>query len=49
MKLKDHNTADLLPSREIVKKWWTCIADLMECNPDKSPVMVPLKEVFHLD
>jgi L-rhamnose mutarotase len=36
MKLKDHNTADLLPSREIV-------------NPDKSPVMVPLKEVFHLD
>ena len=48
-KLKDHNAADLLPSREIVKKWWTYMSDLMETNPDNSPVAVPLKEVFHMD
>jgi L-rhamnose mutarotase len=48
-KLKDYNTADLLPSREIVKKWWKYMADLMECNPDNSPVVVDLREVFHMD
>ena len=48
-KLKDHHTAGLLPSREIVKKWWKYMADLMECNPDNSPVVVPLREVFHMD
>jgi L-rhamnose mutarotase len=48
-KLKDHHTADLLPSREIVKKWWKSMADLMETNPDNSPVVVDLSEVFHMD
>ena len=48
-KVKDHGTSALLPSREIVKKWWKYMADLMECNPDNSPVVVPLKEVFHMD
>jgi L-rhamnose mutarotase len=48
-KVKDHNAADLLPSREIVKKWWKYMADLMESNPDDSPVVVPLVEVFHMD
>jgi L-rhamnose mutarotase len=48
-KVKDHNSADLLPSRDIVKKWWKYMADLMETNPDNSPVTVPLREVFHVD
>lgn len=38
-----------LGQTEIVKKWWAYMADLMETNPDNSPVSVPLKEVFHLD
>ncbi len=33
----------------IVKKWWAYMADIMETNPDYSPVTIPLKEVFHLD
>jgi L-rhamnose mutarotase len=33
----------------MVKKWWKYMADLMECNPDNSPVVVTLKEVFHMD
>jgi L-rhamnose mutarotase len=48
-KLKDHNGAGDLPGREIVKKWWKYMADLMETNPDNSPVSVPLREVFHMD
>ena len=45
--LSDGHTADQLPSNPIVQKWWAYMADLMEVNPDNSPVCVPLSEVFH--
>ena len=48
-KLSDNNIADTLPSDEIVKKWWDYMADIMDVNPDNSPVSIPLREVFHLD
>jgi len=48
-KLTDDNTADDLPQTPIVKKWWAYMADIMETNPDNSPVCTPLKEVFHMD
>ena len=31
-KLKDHNSSASLASREIVKKWWKHMADIMETN-----------------
>lgn len=31
------------------RKWWDFMADIMETNPDNSPVSVDLKNVFHLD
>ena len=34
---------------EICKKWWAFMADIMETNPDNSPVSVDLIEMFHLD
>ncbi len=33
----------------IVQKWWDFMADIMETNPDNSPVSVPLEEVFHME
>ena len=33
----------------ICRKWWDYMADIMETNPDNSPVAVDLYEVFHLD
>lgn len=39
----------LLPNHPIVKKWWAYMSDIMETNPDNSPVATSLKEVFHLD
>ncbi len=48
-KLTDDHTAAQLPEKEIVKKWWAYMADIMETNPDNSPVCVPLKEVFHAE
>ncbi|MBV5342896.1 L-rhamnose mutarotase, partial [bacterium] len=32
----------------IVQKWWAYMADIMETNPDNSPVSLELKEVFYL-
>ena len=38
-----------LGNTEIVQKWWDYMADIMEVNPDNSPVTIPLPEVFHMD
>lgn len=38
-----------LGSTEIVKKWWKYMADLMETNPDNSPVSIPLEQVFYME
>ncbi|MGI6777369.1 MAG: L-rhamnose mutarotase [Acetivibrionales bacterium] len=48
-KLKDHNQSDKLPENPVVKKWWAYMADIMETNPDNSPVSINLQEVFHMD
>lgn len=44
-----NHTADTLPSLPIMKRWWVYMADLMDTNPDNSPVAVPLERVFHMD
>jgi L-rhamnose mutarotase len=38
-----------LGTNAIVRRWWDYMADLMETNPDHSPVSIPLREVYHLD
>lgn len=38
-----------LGTTAIVQKWWAYMADIMETNPDNSPVSVPLQQVFHMD
>ena len=48
-KLNDDNTADTLANKAIMRKWWDYMADIMECNPDNSPVVCELTEVFHMD
>lgn len=48
--LKAANPAalDNLPSKPVMQKWWAYMKDIMETNPDNSPVSIPLKEVFYL-
>ena len=48
-KLADGHTAANLPQTQIVKKWWAYMADIMETNPDHSPVALSLREVFHME
>jgi L-rhamnose mutarotase len=38
-----------LGQEEAVQKWWAYMADIMETNPDHSPVSVSLKMMFHLE
>ncbi len=37
-----------LGGNPIVKKWWDYMADIMEVNPDNSPISIDIKEVFYL-
>lgn len=38
-----------LANNPIVQKWWAFMADIMETNPDNSPVSRPLEEVFFME
>ena len=38
-----------LGETEACKKWWAYMADIMETNPDNSPISIPLPEMFHMD
>ncbi len=38
-----------LGALEIVRKWWKYMADIMETNPDNSPVSIPLEQVFFME
>lgn len=44
---RDHRMADL-PNHPVMKRWWAHMADIMQSNPDNSPVAVDLIPVFHL-
>jgi L-rhamnose mutarotase len=46
--LTDDNIGDDLPKQPLMQKWWKHMADIMETNPDNSPVVVSLKEVFYM-
>lgn len=38
-----------LANNPIVKKWWAFMADIMETNPDNSPISTSLEEVFFME
>lgn len=48
LKAADPAALNNLPASPVMQRWWQYMADIMESNPDNSPVSVPLKEVFYL-
>ncbi|WP_445734830.1 L-rhamnose mutarotase [Mariniflexile sp.] len=38
-----------LSNNPIVQKWWAFMADIMEVNPDNSPISTALEEVFYME
>ncbi len=49
LKIEEASLLDKLPQQPIMQKWWTYMRDIMESNPDNSPISIPLKEIFYMD
>jgi L-rhamnose mutarotase len=45
---RDDHGMDALPGLPVMQRWWAHMADIMEVNPDNSPVVVPLLDMFHM-
>lgn len=45
---KNHRMTDL-PNADIVKKWWSFMADIMATNEKNEPLSQDLRLVFHMD
>jgi L-rhamnose mutarotase len=48
LKIDDPQRLNKLPLKAVMQQWWSYMKDIMETNPDNSPVSVSLKEVFYL-
>ena len=48
LQIEDATKLDELPQQPVMKKWWAYMKDIMDSNPDNSPVSIPLQEVFYL-
>lgn len=48
-KVQGEESSQDMGSNPIVQKWWAYMADIMETNPDNSPVSISLKEVFRME
>jgi L-rhamnose mutarotase len=48
LRVADAAQLESLPDNPVMKKWWAYMRDIMETNPDNSPVSIPLQEVFYL-
>lgn len=44
----DQGSQDLGGS-EIIQRWWAYMKDIMETNPDNSPVSIPLHRCFYME
>lgn len=48
LKISSAMKLDDLPKDPVMQRWWKYMGDIMESNPDNSPVSIPLTEVFYL-
>ena len=48
-KNSDKGSSQNLGATEIIQRWWEYMADIMETNPDHSPVTISLEKLFHMD
>ena len=46
---RDAAPPDGKPTDPVIWRWWEMMAPYMETNPDFSPVMEPVEEMFHVD
>ncbi|MBJ7414595.1 MAG: L-rhamnose mutarotase [Niveispirillum sp.] len=47
LRLTQDNKAGDLPKLPVMRRWWDYMADIMDVNPDNSPVQVSLPSMFY--
>jgi L-rhamnose mutarotase len=47
--MADPSRMDDWPHHPVMQRWWAYMGDIMETNPDQSPVSVGLQEVFYME
>ncbi|MEY4935829.1 MAG: L-rhamnose mutarotase [Bacteroidota bacterium] len=48
LKIENPALLDTLPAHDVMQKWWQYMGAIMDANPDNSPVVKPLIDVFYL-
>jgi L-rhamnose mutarotase len=48
-KVSGEQSSQEMGVQPVVARWWEYMKDIMETNPDNSPVTIPLEEVFYLE
>lgn len=49
VEIENEEKWNAMSQTEICQKWWLYMKDIMETNPDNSPVATELKQVFYLE
>ncbi len=49
VEVEDEARWNAIAQTEPCRRWWAHMKDIMQSNPDNSPVALELREVFHLD
>ena len=49
LEIEDEDRWAASADTQINRKWWDYMADIMDTNPDNSPICMDLDIVFHLD
>ena len=47
--IEDEARWNAIAQTPVCRRWWNHMAELMEVNPDNSPRVLELSEMFHLD
>ena len=47
LQIDDPTKLDGLATQPVMRRWWDFMKDIMDTNPDGSPVVVSLKEMFY--
>lgn len=48
LELASSHRIDDLPKHPVMQKWWAFMGDIMQTNPDGSPVATPLAAMFYM-
>jgi L-rhamnose mutarotase len=49
LKRRPNHTMEALSHTDVVRRWWSMMSDIMETNPDHSPVEQPLVPMFYME